>query len=131
MAKAKPLQTRPAAPQKLDHWMVDVLRSGQVILSGPPSEHWRRWRDGPEGLAAWIFHRAALLRGEDDPSGWWAVKRFDIGLTVEEIDREQQDSYFREMSSYREQQQRLLDEMAKRISAQKRRERGSTGEDVQ
>lgn len=123
--------TTGAVPERLETWQVDVLRSGQVILSGPPPEYWRPWRDGPEGLAAWIFHRAALLRGEDDPSGWWAVKRFDRGMSPAEIDAEQRDAYFSEMASYRDEQQKLLDAMAKRIGAARRRERGSTGEEVQ
>lgn len=130
MPKVKPLQTRPAAPQKLEHWMVDVLRSGQPILSAPPPEHWRHWRDGGEGLAAWRHHRASLLRDED-PAGWWAVKAYDRGMTPDEIEAEQAAAYLSEMTAYQREQQALLDEMARKLGAARRRERSGAGEGIQ
>lgn len=115
-----------AVPERLETWMVDVLRSGQVILSGPPREYWQRWRDGGEGAAAWRFHRATLLRGEE-PAGWWAVLHYDRGQTAQQIEKKKAAEYLSTMTAYQQERQRLVDEMAKRISAQKRRERGSAG----
>ncbi len=123
--------TTGPVPERLERWQREIFKTGSPFLNcAVPREYWQAWRDSDEARAAWRHHKTTLLRGEADPGSWWAVLHYDRGQTAQEIEGKKAAEYLSTMTAYQQERQRLVDEMAKRISAQKRRERGSAGSET-